>query len=748
MAILTLLLTVRTADSNYSSTPNTTTSDELTLDQLVQDLSLDPSVDLLKTALDRAGFTRLLPRSTPPTPKEALPKKPTPTPTLRETQWSELHQTKVSELNYFSGQFNGAPSGPPELLNEQIRSLRSAANAESPASLAKMASIMFARDGYVESAEVQQLLATLNERAQLLQPEEVVHLWNALDSSFVPRIVRKAVSNPSFHKTAQSLVSSVENQARLPAGPHSIALGIALKRVSHWKEWNNVERETKPPAWKTVMLAAIEAEVPGAVRAYTCMVRQGETTFDEVTALLASTRDPDDPCQIRLKELLVEQCVWARGPSPNAPQAETVLRELLSIPNWCPGTLYASRLAQLSYGQLYAEPFSDDILKSLQARALQFSKEIAPRGLDKLELARTGELGAMLEVANWCDPLSASGSCTSPVGWIVELNTSEALIWRLRAACEGSAEGAFLVGSMVENGRSVAPNRECAVRWYRLSANRGCVSGMHALAETLDASGRVWTKDDLRWSEQLSNSGDPSMTFKHGLRLVHFGLGGDLFSVSEGASVIERAAERGSLEAMVWLAAWQESNPSSKAQPENHSNSWRLRAAEAGHLPSIVTVLSTSKATCEDIGSLRREAALAEQALQINARTAELAIAAFCERAAACDELTGPTIQLFQSIAQVGNWKAMHWLAETSLSGHRVPRSDAEAYYWLTLAVPHAPRDIQPRIASQRDSVGSQLDPATRSEIQARCREFSPTRDSNNASTPTNPDSPAPSSNL
>jgi hypothetical protein len=65
-------------------------------------------------------------------------------------------------------------------------------------------------------------------------------------------------------------------------------------------------------------------------------------------------------------------------------------------------------------------------------------------------------------------------------------------------------------------------------------------------------------------------------------------------------------------------------------------------------------------------------------------------------------------------------------VAERCEAGIVIPKDDAEAYYWLTIAVTRAPADKQPELAGRRDAAGEKLDPAARGEVQARCRDYRP----------------------
>ncbi len=124
------------------------------------------------------------------------------------------------------------------------------------------------------------------------------------------------------------------------------------------------------------------------------------------------------------------------------------------------------------------------------------------------------------------------------MGWAWRADDSAASVWYRKAADAGSAEGAFSLGAMLENGRGVEKNLPLAAEFYRKAAEQGHAAAEFNLGILLD-NGTGVAQDQVQAAEWYKKAAG------QGLARAAYNLG-SMYAMGQGVT-------RDLAEAYFWL---------------------------------------------------------------------------------------------------------------------------------------------------------------------------------------------------
>lgn len=420
--------------------------------------------------------------------------------------------------------------------------------------------------------------------------------------------------------------------------------------------------------------------------------------------------------------------------------------------------------AQYDVALMYANGVG--VAKDLE-QAYAWTKSAAEKGHTQAQymLARAyhqglGTAADVRQAMNWYRRAAEQGNgkaCLHVAMLLAEPQPQAAFQYALEAAQKGLLEAEFLVGEYYRKGVVGAPDIEQAYRWYLSAAQKGSARAQHAIAcalelrktrdqdyrstldwyrmaaaqgmpaaqlalERLDNTGqgrgevsartpkRMANKErrlaDARWV-QFASKGDAEDFFHLGC-MFERGVAVEK-SIKQARLWLQKAAERGHVEAMVLLArSCQASAPEIAAQ-------WNLKAAEAGHAEAQYVLAQSLMGGAGHLGAqafywyacaAKQGHAQAQNALARTMKTASgvlqndmqwaaahggVAAAQFAlgERYAKGDGLEQDwylACQWYQKAAEQGNPEAQCALAACFAEGFGVKRDVAKAFLYFEMA--------------------------------------------------------------
>lgn len=153
-------------------------------------------------------------------------------------------------------------------------------------------------------------------------------------------------------------------------------------------------------------------------------------------------------------------------------------------------------------------------------------------------------------------------------------DTAKALPWLEAAARSGHSAAAGVLGSIHEEGRGVAADRDAAIAWYRRAAESGDASAMAALARVLPAA----EPSAEQWAQRAAKLGNADAHYWLGLRQLESGTPADQ---SEAYRRFAAAAAQGHRGAQI--AAANQVLDGKRGDPRwDEALGWLRSAAEAG----------------------------------------------------------------------------------------------------------------------------------------------------------------------
>lgn len=700
-------------------------SESTSIDEMLWQLAQQPDVGVFDEHLKATEYAEMAP-----------PDRPSSAPRSRPQQRAEAR--RLEDLKQHT-------------LDARIQSLRNQGDSASTAELAELASLIYMRNGRREGSDTARVLKVLQVSIRGMDARASLDLWEQLNTGFYPDVGfdSPVLLNPSFRAIALTLVQKVESLAGTLEGEECLRVANALFGTAAWRAVDDaahtsILRKGNPkakqestrsaqgdppkgpyePLWLIEFRRAIKAGVPGALDRWVDLVERAQFRLapSEVEAFLSEFDGTHDRCFTELKSLLALRYIRMEATPERQTRVVELLEQLLQEPEWDAGY---RELERGGFDKGFRLPA--DLLSRLEQRRLAVlgPNGMYPRFLEQRQRAWDGDSDAMRRLADWGDPVLHSGKCLSPLGRAVPLDARQSLLWRARAACVGNAAAAYEVATMVLEGRGCASSQRTALGWFRLAAKLGSQAAMRAMVARYKSADGEWQRAAREWSEPLAESGDPGGMFVHGVCLVGEASLGDVAGLLRALAIIERAAEAGVVDAMVFLAEKHASMPQDDVS-RIQSATWFERAAEAGDVRSMLEFARNQRGGCRDAAQMARALDFVGRALEQGAIEAEAVAIELLVRLGDCAALRLQTLALHRTLAHAGNWSSMAWLADRYREGLIIPRDDSEAYYWLTLAVPRAPAELQGALAARRDEVGATLDPAARGSAQVRCREYRP----------------------
>ena len=637
-------------------------------------------------------------------------------------------------------------------LDEQIDRLRGEVEAGSFAAELALVACLSNRGAQRDHAEVSKYVPIITTKMRQLQPDQTLDVWESLPAVFWPQwdFAGRAEAHPRLRPIASQLVNAVESQAGTRAGPDCLRLANCLSRCASWR-WAEYSvfraeyqvavksqrrqagppREPLPPGhrlWLEEFERAIEADVPGAWEGLVAAIgvnsqSLSDTTFEQ---LLDRVRSTYDGCAIWLRERLCARYLAKRESSLDQLKAAGLIEEFLAMPHWTPYHSNDPSIREIG-GREPSKYFPRDVWTRIQARTSSYLASGTGKHARDLALysrARSGDVAACLEVASVCDPSLHPVECI-PSSLVHGSDTEYALLWRLLAACNGSPEGALAVAQMAESGHGLAASRRTALRWYIVAAQGGNEPAIQKVFSGLKSGDKCWLDAGLSLVPWLAEKGDPDAMLHLGQHILASASAGDSEGVAKGVHLLAKAADAGMVAAASALAAHYRALGDVEDAPAQ-ALKWRERAAKLGDAAAMLDWLNCLDLDAANAEQVQAALLYARRLLEQKFAAAEAAAVRLAERCDARSDSRSGVLEIRRLLANLGHWTSMVWMADCSLDGLRLPRDEAGAYYWLTLAVTRAPENQRVKLAQRRDDLGSTLDPSLRGEAERRCRDYQP----------------------
>ena len=284
---------------------------------------------------------------------------------------------------------------------------------------------------------------------------------------------------------------------------------------------------------------------------------------------------------------------------------------------------------------------------------------------------------ALLATAAWAAGAEA-GSVCDPNGRDRDLRALTAAATGGR--CDGTTHSRLKVRATAD--RAPADYAK-ALKWYRAAADQGCLEAMDLLG-FLYATGKGVRQDyaaALRWQRKAADGG--LANGQHDLGVMYANGRGVPKNYQEAARWYRMAAEQGFADSQVNLGAlYEDGNGVEKS--EEKAMDWYRKAAEQSHVNGQ-----------HNLGRLYDAAGKYAEAFRWYKRAAEQ-----------------------------GDSQALYNLALMQHAGEGVPRDDAEAYVWASLAVSLGAGDDTKGAAQLREELAAKLSPAALARAEERCRDW------------------------